>query len=342
MVSWFEQAWTAAEVVVIEFIKAFSSSFYHPPLYQKHTYISMEIQILKTLLIVFLLNHSINHTTRIAADETLSHSQPIFSQSPTPSAPPSHYHRHYLRRILLGLFFGSLTGFILSISLLFSIRHCLFYVNRIPLLTGPVVFSPKISPKALQCAVFDEDVQSTHLLGSSPTSKCYRVELEDGVTVAVKRVEPNCPDCDCSPAQPETKSALRKVQQGLETLALVNYRNVMSLRAYVRHSHDRFSLVYDYAPNGSLEDAMKQARLSQLRMGWDVRHRIAIGIVKGLRYLHFEHTPRLLHYNLKPTNVLLDDEFEPRLADCGVLRLLCGNANFYSTYAAPECFQSCR
>lgn len=115
----------------------------------------------------------------------------------------------------------------------------------------------------------------------------------------------------------------------------------MSLRAYILES-DRFPLVYDYLPNESLEDAMNRQRENQLQIGWEVRLRIAVGVVKGLRYLHFECVPQILHYNLKPTNVMLDDEFEPKLADCGLAKLTPNLDRATSGYSAPECFQNCR
>ncbi|KAJ6823736.1 putative inactive leucine-rich repeat receptor-like protein kinase CORYNE [Iris pallida] len=119
----------------------------------------------------------------------------------------------------------------------------------------------------------------------------------------------------------------------------------MSLKAYSR-GQDRFFLVYDYVPNGSLEDAMKRVRAGHLELGWEARHRIAVGVAKGLRYLHFDCRPRILHGRLKPANVVLDEGFEPRLGHCGLRRLegACGVSELPSSecYAAPECFQSCR
>ncbi|PKU75087.1 inactive leucine-rich repeat receptor-like protein kinase CORYNE [Dendrobium catenatum] len=264
------------------------------------------------------------------------------SQPPS-SSPPSNLHpsssRASLRRILLGILFGSLTGAVASIVFLFSIRLFLLFANRTPILKGPVIFTPKISPKSLK-VIFSGNDESLQMLGSSPNGKYFKLSLNNEVTVAVKVLESTC-----SSGSPGTNSNSwkRKVQRELELLAKVSHRNVMSLRAYVR-DHDRFSLVYDYISNGSLEDAMKRVRLNRLRLGWELRLRIAIGMAKGLKYLHFEFIPRILHYNLKPTNVLLDEGFEPKLGDCGLARLVVAgvDAPISSCYVAPECFQSCR
>lgn len=89
---------------------------------------------------------------------------------------------------------------------------------------------------------------------------------------------------------------------------------------------------------------MVKVRAEQLKLGWDVRHRIAVGIAKGLRYLHFECGRRILHYSLKPSNVMLEEGCEPRLADFGLAMLANSRMDAPTTayYAAPEYFQSCR
>ena len=116
----------------------------------------------------------------------------------------------------------------------------------------------------------------------------------------------------------------------------------MSLRAYVGEGEGVW-LVYDYVGTGSLEDVMKRVRDNEVRLGWEVRLGIAVGVIKGLQYLHFECDPHILHYNLKPSNVMLDAEFEPRLADCGLAKLFAKlDMAATSAYTSPECFQDCR
>lgn len=255
------------------------------------------------------------------------------SQPPSPSSRPQEF-KIGLKRIILSIVLGILTGLIGAILFALLVKVAVQYMNQTPILKGPVIFSPKISSKTLQSALANEN----QLLGSSSNGKYYKTVLDNGLTVAVKILEPFD---NGSPAERQSKSAKRRIQEELEVLASLRHRHLMSLRAYVREC-DRFSLVYDYMPTGSLEDAMNKVRGNQLQLGWDVRLRIAVGVIKGLQYVHFTCNPQILHYNLKPTNVMLDAEFEPRLADCGLARLMPNIDRATSSYGAPECFQNCR
>ncbi|XP_042456402.1 inactive leucine-rich repeat receptor-like protein kinase CORYNE [Zingiber officinale] len=281
----------------------------------------------KTLSLVFLTLFAIEACAQVPQSEA-----PV--ASPLSKAPPKFAHNVRLRRMILGALFGSLTGFVASLLFLLSVRLLLLCACRPPILKGPVVFSPAISPKALQSAL-SGDAQSI------PNGKYYRVVLEDsGLTVAAKRLLLGATDAG-PPANSDSHK--RRVQHELELLARVKHRNVMSLRAYIREQ-EHVWLVYDYLAGGSLEETMVNVRADQLKLAWDVRHRIAVGIAKGLRYLHFECGRRILHYSLKPSNVMLEEGCEPRLADFGLAMLANYRMDAPSTayYAAPECFQSCR
>ncbi|XP_022953555.1 inactive leucine-rich repeat receptor-like protein kinase CORYNE [Cucurbita moschata] len=249
-------------------------------------------------------------------------------------SPKTLHFKNGFQRILLSVALGVVTGLTGALLSVWFIRSLVGYLNRTPLLEGPLIFSPKIDADALQSALRNQ----TQLLGSSssssssPNGKCYREVLANGLTVAVKRLEP----IECGRAE-----ARRRMQQQLAVLGGLKHRNVMSLRAYVAEMGS-CCLVYDFVPSGSLEDAMRKVRENQLELNWEVRLRIAVGIARGLQFLHFECNPRILHGNLKPSNVLLDAEFEPRLADFGLTNLISDFDAPPSLYTAPECLNSSR
>ncbi|KAL6984002.1 non-specific serine,threonine protein kinase [Sarracenia purpurea var. burkii] len=290
---------------------------------EKTSSVNLELVI---LVISLLCNTSVQCKTR-----SINH---ISAEPPLPSRAPEL--RNMLQRIILSILLGGITGLILALLFALVAGCVIRFLGRTPILKGPVIFSPNIAPKTLQSALANEN----QLLGSSPNGKYYKVVLDNGLTVAVKRLEP----FENGSPQIQSKSVKRRMQQELESLAGLRDRNLMSLRAFVRESSNRVSLVYAYMAGGSLEDAMNRVRENQLQLNWELRLRIAVGIIKGLQYLHFSCTPRVLHYNLKPSNVMLDAEFEPRLADCGLAKLL-PNLNGPPSsggYNAPECFQNCR
>lgn len=282
----------------------------------------------KALQMLILFTFFLNIISAQCLDRTR---KPISGEPPPQPEAEAATFKNRFRKISLSIALGMITGLICALVSALLVHYFIKYINRTPILRNPVVFSPKISPKTLKSALSS----NSQLLGSSLSGKCYKVVLDNGLVVAVKRLEPFA---DCSI---QNKAMRRKTHQELEILAHLRHRNLMSLRTYVYESCGYY-LVYDYAPNGSLEDAMKRVRENQLQLKWEYRHRIAVGIVKGLHYLHFTCDPKRLHYNLKPSNVMLDSLFEPRLADCGLASIL---PNFYraaSGYNAPECFQSCR
>lgn len=244
--------------------------------------------------------------------------------------PKTSHIKNGFQRILLSVALGLVTGLTAAFLSVWFIRTLLGYLNRTPLLQGPLIFSPKIDADSLQSALRNQ----TQLLGSSssPNVKCYRAILANGLTVAVKRLEP----IQCGKTE-----ARRRMQQQMAVLGALKHRNVMSLRAYVGEMGS-CCLVYDFVPTGSLEDAMRKVRENQLELKWEVRLRIAIGIARGLQFLHFECNPQILHCNLKPSNVLLDAEFEPRLADFGLTNLIPDFQTPASFYTAPECLNNSR
>ncbi|ERN06213.1 inactive leucine-rich repeat receptor-like protein kinase CORYNE [Amborella trichopoda] len=267
--------------------------------------------------------------------ETLSfHQSTPWKKALSPSS-NLHGNRSQPKRIALGVLLGTITGFLSAVLVATFIRISIFYLSRTPILKGPVIFSPKITSKTIISLIQENPLPDCNLIGSNSNGKYYKAHLENGSgpLIAIKKIE--------TQQKSEPKSTKRLMQQELEVLGRLKHRNILSLRAYI-HESNGFFLFYDYMPNGSLEEVMKKVRSNQLQLSWEVRHRIAVGVIKGLQYLHFGCNPRVLHYNLKLSNVILDEEFEPRLGDLGLIRVLPNLGKVGSGYTAPEYLQSCR
>lgn len=102
------------------------------------------------------------------------------------------------------------------------------------------------------------------------------------------------------------------------------------------HSDDSMFLIYEFLQKGSLGDLIGR---SDFELPWSVRLRIAIGVAQGLAYLHKDYVPHLLHRNVKSKNVLLDPDFEPKLTDFALDRIIGENA--FRSSLASESASSC-
>ncbi|CAK9324513.1 unnamed protein product [Citrullus colocynthis] len=290
------------------------------------------IKVMVLLLLMFSFHHfSDAKCQERTSNHFASSGPPLPTTSSTPTSSPRF--KNGVRRIIFSVLLGVVTGLMGSLLFACLIRSFVRYLNRTPILKGPVIFSPIIDPKTLHLALRNEN----QLLGSNPHGKYYRTVLDNGLTIAVKRLEGS----ENTASTAARKSEKRQTQQQLERLARLRHRNLMSLRAYVGEGEGAW-LVYDYVGTGSLEDVMKRVRENEVRLGWEIRLGIAVGVIKGLQYLHFECDPQILHYNLKPSNIMLDAEYEPRLADSGLPKLF-SNSHMAATsvYTSPECFQDC-
>jgi len=85
-------------------------------------------------------------------------------------------------------------------------------------------------------------------------------------------------------------------------------------------NHDTNLLVYEYMPNGSLGELLHGN--NGVHLNWDNRYKIAVEAAKGLRYIHHDCSPLILHRDVKSNNILLDSNFEAHIADFGLAKLL--------------------
>ncbi|KAL9861389.1 putative protein kinase RLK-Pelle-LRR-III family [Arabidopsis thaliana] len=151
---------------------------------------------------------------------------------------------------------------------------------------------------------------SAYVLGKSGLGIVYKVVLGNGVPVAVRRLGEG--------GEQRYKEFVTEVQ----AMGKVKHPNVVKLRAYY-WAPDEKLLISDFVNNGSLADALR-GRNGQPSpsLTWSTRIKIAKGAARGLAYLH-ECSPRkLVHGDVKPSNILLDSSFTPYISDFGLTRLI--------------------
>lgn len=109
-------------------------------------------------------------------------------------------------------------------------------------------------------------------------------------------------------------------------VSILGFSSCDELSARRRKRRKRLLLIYEYMPNGSLQDALLDRKCPEL-MIWKKRYSIAIDIAKGIEYLHYSCNPPIVHGDIKPSNVLLDLAFNAKIADFGLAKSLSEEEN---------------
>ncbi|KAI3699013.1 hypothetical protein L2E82_42982 [Cichorium intybus] len=174
---------------------------------------------------------------------------------------------------------------------------------------------------------------SRNCIGSGGFGSTYRAEISPGTIVAVKRLT-----VEMCQGVPQFNAEIR-------SLGRVRHPNLVTLIGYYASPSEMF-LIYNYLPGGNLEKFIRDrpGRANGLK----VIHKIALGVGNALAFLH-ECKPRILHRDVKPSNILLDEEFNAYLSDFGLARLLDDFETHVTTgvagtfgYVAPEYALTCR
>nr|XP_043617562.1 probable leucine-rich repeat receptor-like protein kinase IMK3 [Erigeron canadensis] len=169
---------------------------------------------------------------------------------------------------------------------------------------------------------------TAEIMGKSTYGTVYKATLEDGDQVAVKRLREKI-----------TKNQ-REFEIEVNLLGKIRHPNLLAMRAYYLGPKGEKLLVFDYMPKGSLATFL-HARGPETPVDWPARMNIAKGMARGLLSLHTHHN--IIHGNLTSSNVLLDENVNPKIADYGLSRLMtaAANSNVIATagalgYRAPE------
>ncbi|KAL5699315.1 non-specific serine/threonine protein kinase [Ranunculus cassubicifolius] len=167
-------------------------------------------------------------------------------------------------------------------------------------------------------------------LGEGGFGSVYWGKTTDGLQIAVKKLK-------AMNSKAEMEFAVE-----VEVLGRVRHKNLLGLRGYCAGTDQRL-IVYDYMPNLSLLSHLHGQFANEVQLDWKRRMNVAIGSAEGLVYLHHEVTPHIIHRDIKASNVLLNSDFEPLVADFGFAKLIPDGVSHMTTrvkgtlgYLAPE------
>ncbi|XP_010243675.1 PREDICTED: probable LRR receptor-like serine/threonine-protein kinase At1g56140 isoform X3 [Nelumbo nucifera] len=173
-----------------------------------------------------------------------------------------------------------------------------------------------------------EDFNPKNKLGEGGFGPVYKGKHSDGRDVAVKQL---------SVVSPQGK---RQFVAEISTISAVQHRNLVKLYGCCIEGDKRL-LVYEYLENKSLDQALFGN--THLYLDWTTRYAICLGAARGLAYLHEESSPRIVHRDVKASNILLDADLNPKISDFGLAKLYDEKKTHISTrvagtigYLAPE------
>ncbi|CAI9261875.1 unnamed protein product [Lactuca saligna] len=166
-------------------------------------------------------------------------------------------------------------------------------------------------------------------LGQGGYGSVYKGQLPDGQLVAVKLL---------GKAMGDGEDFINEIG----SIGKTSHVNIVTLLGFCFDGNKR-ALIYEFMPNGSLD---KFLRRDESHLNWNTLFRIAKGIARGLEYLHEHCNTRIVHFDIKPHNILLDEEFVPKISDFGLAKLCKRKESIVSVtgargtagYMAPEVF----
>nr|XP_023914842.1 rust resistance kinase Lr10-like [Quercus suber]POF07617.1 rust resistance kinase lr10 [Quercus suber] len=173
--------------------------------------------------------------------------------------------------------------------------------------------------------------QFTEKLGQGAYGTVFKGKLSNEIHVAVKILN-------------SSKGNGEEFINEVGTMGRIHHVNVVRMVGFCADGFRR-ALVYEFLPNDSLEKFISSVD-SKRFLGWEKLQDIALGIAKGIEYLHQGCDQRILHFDIKPHNILLDQNFNPKISDFGLAKLCAKDQSAVSMttargtmgYIAPEVF----
>ncbi|KAK4387244.1 putative receptor-like protein kinase [Sesamum angolense] len=168
------------------------------------------------------------------------------------------------------------------------------------------------------------------VLGEGGYGVVYRGRLVNGSEVAVKKLLNNLGQAE------------REFRVEVEAIGNVRHKNLVRLLGYCIEGVQRM-LVYEYVNNGNLEQWLHGAMRQHGTLTWEARIKVLLGTARALAYLHEAIEPKVVHRDIKSSNILIDNEFNAKVSDFGLAKLLGSGESHITTrvmgtfgYVAPE------
>ncbi|GKV48073.1 hypothetical protein SLEP1_g54909 [Rubroshorea leprosula] len=169
-------------------------------------------------------------------------------------------------------------------------------------------------------------------LGEGGFGQLYKAKLQSGCLAAIKMLG-------------KSKATGQDFFNEVATIGRIHQVNVVQMIGFCAEGSKR-ALVYDFMPNGSLDKHIFSAEGNIATLGWENLYKISLGVARGIKYLHRGCDMQILHFDIKPHHILLDENFTPKISNFGLAKLYPTKDNTVSLtaargtlgYMAPELF----
>ncbi|XP_054779126.1 G-type lectin S-receptor-like serine/threonine-protein kinase At1g11330 [Prosopis cineraria] len=181
-----------------------------------------------------------------------------------------------------------------------------------------------------ELATATNNFHTTNLLGRGGFGSVYKGQLKDGQLIAIKRLSK------------ASRQGQEEFMNEVVVISKLQHRNLVRLLGCCIWQDERI-LIYEYLQNKSLDTILFDPSKNQ-NLDWQKRFKIIEGISRGLLYLHRDSRIKIIHRDLKVSNILLDEELNPKISDFGMARIFRSNEDQASTrrvvgtfgYISPE------
>ncbi|XP_042026221.1 L-type lectin-domain containing receptor kinase VII.1-like isoform X2 [Salvia splendens] len=275
-----------------------------------------------------ILSWSFSNTNSSLSDSLITSGLPNFELPKTPF--------HKTRGFIAGLSAGLTSIFIVSIIVAFLLikRNREIQRRRAEMEDWELEYWPhRISYQEIESAT--NNFSEQNVIGLGGNGKVYKGTLPGGAEIAVKRISH------------DSGEGIRAFLAEISTLGRLKHRNLVGLRGWCKKEKGSLIVVYEYMENGSLDKFVFE--MANQRLSFQERIRILKQVASGLLYLHHGWEAKVLHRDIKASNVLLDKEMNARLGDFGLARMhdhdkVAGTTRVVGTvgYLAPEVVTSGR
>nr|POE73959.1 leucine-rich repeat receptor protein kinase ems1 [Quercus suber] len=179
-------------------------------------------------------------------------------------------------------------------------------------------FDPNLKFSMTKLRAATKNFSPEFIIGGGSFGTVYKAQLSNGVTVAIKRLNP------------DAFKGFREFWAEMVTVGMLQHPNIVKILGYCMTSSDRL-LIYEFFQNGSLDRWLHLEPTLTLR--WGTRIQIVKGVANGLSFLHSLDKP-IAHQNIKSRNVFLDSDFQAQITDFGLARGIDNSTSYASTQSA--------